>query len=421
MPNATPSPDRERDLRMAPSRFPSLARLVQFAVAITLLAAAGASEPNQPVRRAGFDIQRFELAGADSLPESVLQACVADAIGTNVPLPRVRTALERIQRAYQDAGYPEARVTIHKQVITNGTAVVSVSPGEKTSSTVPPATSTATSTASTSATQAPKTPPRTFEVRAYRVEGNTLIPNDALERILSPATGTNVTLAAIQKAVGNLQLAYRERGFATVGVALPQQRITNASVRVVVNEGLLTDVRVTGNRYFSSNNVLRALPSLKTNQVLNGRVFQRELDLANQDRDRQIYPTLGPGPEPGTSALDLRVKDRLPLHGRLEVNNQSTPGTPEWRINGSLQYNNLWQREHQLGLSAGFTPEDPRAATSPQTISLTAPSSPTTGPITGCRSARRNRCRSGSTVPPSLVTTNPPISSGCHPPKAAPT
>jgi hypothetical protein len=90
---------------------------------------------------------------------------------------------------------------------------------------------------------------------------------------------------------------------------------------------------------------------------LNSRVFQGELDIANRNRDRQIYPTIGPGPEPGTSALTLRVKDRLPLHGRLEVNNQSTPGTPDWRINSSLSYANLWQREHQVGLSYGFTPE----------------------------------------------------------------
>ena len=83
----------------------------------------------------------------------------------------------------------------------------------------------------------------------------------------------------------------------------------------------------------------------------------RELDIANQNRDRQIYPVIGPGPEPGTSALTLRVKDRLPIHGRLEVNNQTPPGTPEWRVNTSVQHRNLWQREHQAGLSYGFAPE----------------------------------------------------------------
>jgi len=203
-------------------------------------------------------------------------------------------------------------------------------------------------------------------VRRYEVTGNTLLKPEVIDQVLSSAIGTNVTLGQIQKAVGDLQLAYRERGFATVGVGLPQQQLTNATVRVQVTEGRLVDVRVLGNRYFSSNNVLRALPAVRESvawkdQVLNSRVFQQELDTANQNRDRQIYPTIIPGPEPGSSALSLKVKDRLPLHGRVEVNNQATPGTPEWRINSSVNYNNLWQREHQVGLSYGFTPEEFKA------------------------------------------------------------
>ena len=49
---------------------------------------------------------------------------------------------------------------------------------------------------------------------------------------------------------------------------------------------------------------------------INSHVFQRELDLANANRDRQVYPVIGPGLEPGTSELTLKVKDRFPLHAR---------------------------------------------------------------------------------------------------------
>jgi len=99
------------------------------------------------------------------------------------------------------------------------------------------------------------------------------------------------------------------------------------------------------------------LPSVRTNIFLNGRILQRELDLANQKPRPSDLPDAQPRPGAGTSALTLKVKDRLPVHGRLELNNYATPGTPEWRVNASAQYNNLWQREHQLGLSYGFSPE----------------------------------------------------------------
>ena len=216
--------------------------------------------------------------------------------------------------------------------------------------------STSTNAASAAAQSSTNGP--VFEVRRYEIVGNSLLSQATLEGIFTNAIGPAVNLDQIRKVLSGLQLAYRERGYATVAVSLPQQQLTNATVRVKVTEGILTDITVTGNRYFSSNNVMRSLPSLRTNVVLNSQIFQQELDLANANRDRQIYPVIEPGEEPGTTALNLKVKDRLPLHGKFELNNYSTPGTPDLRMNLNAQYNNLWQLEHQVGLQYGFSPQE---------------------------------------------------------------
>ncbi|MEJ0088551.1 MAG: helix-turn-helix domain-containing protein [Limisphaerales bacterium] len=203
-----------------------------------------------------------------------------------------------------------------------------------------------------------------FTVNKYLVTGNTILPPAFIGGILTnvpDAFGTNVTFDGIQAALGDLQMAYRERGFVTVSVRLPPQKLTNGAVKVQVTEAPLAAINVTGNRWFSTENVLRALPSLHTNMLLNSHVFQRELDLANASRDRQIYPVIIPGPEPGTSALTLKVKDVFPLHGRVEVNNDSTPGTPTLRVNSSLQYDNLWDWNHQVGVQYSFSPEQMKA------------------------------------------------------------
>jgi len=155
-----------------------------------------------------------------------------------------------------------------------------------------------------------------------------------------------------------LQTAYRERGFVTVSVGLPPQKLTNATVKIKVTEGRLAAIKVQGNNHFSTENVLRALPSLHTNMLLNSHVFQRELDMANANRDRQIYPVIGPGLEPGTSELLLKVKDRFPIHSRVELNNTGTPGTPDDRVSFNAQYGNLWQLEHQVGVQYTFSPLD---------------------------------------------------------------
>lgn len=199
-----------------------------------------------------------------------------------------------------------------------------------------------------------------FAVEHYVVSGNTVLAPKIMSQVLTNidgAFGTNVSFDGVRTAVEQLQKAYRERGYVTVAVGLPQQKLRNATVKVKVTEGRLAAINVTGNRYFSSNNVMRALPSLHPNMLLNGPIFQAELNRANANRDRQIYPVIGPGPEPGTSALSLKVKDQLPLHGKLEFNNQNSPGTPDLRVNASVEEDNLWQQEHSLGVQYGFSPE----------------------------------------------------------------
>jgi hemolysin activation/secretion protein len=196
-----------------------------------------------------------------------------------------------------------------------------------------------------------------FLVKGYAIQGNTLLDREELSRIFTDYTGPAVTFDTIRKALAELQLAYRGRGYITVNVSLPQQQLTNGIVKVRVTEGRLADIQISGNHYYSSNNIMSALPSLQTNMLLNSLVLQQELDKANSSKDRQIYPEVAPGPEPGTTALRLKVKDRLPLHARAELNNYSTPGTPELRFNTAAQYNNLWQLDHQLGVQYAFSPE----------------------------------------------------------------
>lgn len=193
-------------------------------------------------------------------------------------------------------------------------------------------------------------------VQTYHVEGNTVL-SPADFGMLSNYTG-EVDFPHLREGLGKLQLRYRNLGFPTISVTLPQQKLTNGVVRVKVVEGKISDIVVTGNRYYSTGNIRRALPSLTTNVLLNTKWFQPELDRANQNQNRQIYPVIAPGPEPGTTALTLKVKDQFPLHGHMELNDYSTPETPLLRLDTALQYDNLWQLNHQIGLDYNFSPQE---------------------------------------------------------------
>jgi hemolysin activation/secretion protein len=197
-----------------------------------------------------------------------------------------------------------------------------------------------------------------FLVSRYEVTGNTLLPKKVLDGIFARHTGTNITFDDVASAEKELQLEYHNRGYDTISVTIPQQRLTNGVFKIRVFEGRLAEILVTGNRFYSSNNVRRALPGLKTNIFLNSKLLQPQLDLANANQDRQIYPEIHPGPDSNTTTLILRVKDRLPLHAKLEANNQNTPGTPDMRLTASAAYNDLWELNHAIGVQYTFSEQE---------------------------------------------------------------
>jgi hypothetical protein len=208
----------------------------------------------------------------------------------------------------------------------------------------------------TTETNSPPARAKGLTVTGYQVEGNTVLPPQEFD-VLTNFTGTNLDFPRLREGLVKLQLRYHDLGFPTISVTLLPQKLTNGIVKVKVVEGRLSKINITGNTHFSDENIHRALPSLTTNILLNTKWFQPELDQANQNRDRQIYPVISPGADPGTTELTLKVKDRLPLHGHVEVNDKSSPGTPLLRLDTAVQYANLWEREHQVGFDYNFSPQ----------------------------------------------------------------
>jgi hemolysin activation/secretion protein len=69
-----------------------------------------------------------------------------------------------------------------------------------------------------------------------------------------------------------------------------------------------------------------------------------------------VSPILKPGRTPGSLDVELSVKDQLPLHGDVEVDNYSSPFTNQDRASASIHYDNLWQRQHSLAISYQAAP-----------------------------------------------------------------
>jgi hemolysin activation/secretion protein len=391
-------------------RFSFLVLLVCWMLMSASQLVAAESSPDENLH---FNVSGYVVSGNVPLTAGTLDAIFSRHTGTNVDLKEIVRAAADLQSENAREGYPEISVAIMPGQIAKGVVTLNIfqaanpqivvagrrylETGEMAEvETNPPATADANEIATAPAVSQPLPPaspedlakaqsallqamadlaarekdkrihvvstnagPR-FDVEKYLVMGNSVLKPQIISMILTNidgAFGTNVSFDGIRTALAQLQEAYRERGFVTVAVGLPQQKLTNATVKIQVSEGRLAAINVKGNNYFSSNNVMRALPSLHTNAILNGVIFQAELNRANANQDRQIYPVISPGLDPDTSELTLKVKDRLPLHAKMDFNNESSPGTPVLRINSSAVYDNLWQMEHSLGVQYGFSPE----------------------------------------------------------------
>lgn len=203
-------------------------------------------------------------------------------------------------------------------------------------------------------------PESRFDVWEYRVLGNSVLAPREIEATVYGHLGPQKTLADVETVREALEGLYRDRGYGTVFVDIPEQDVVDGLVRLRVTEGRLDEVRVTGPRYFSAGQIRNALPSLATGEVVNLEQLQDELALVNrQSGDRQVTPVLKAGAAPGTVNVDLRVKDELPLHASVEVNDRYTADTSRTRAGVNLSYDNLFQKFHRLSLQYQTAPEEP--------------------------------------------------------------
>ena len=200
--------------------------------------------------------------------------------------------------------------------------------------------------------------PTGFELKTFVVEGSTLLPQEKIEEVLGKYKGRGRQMADLERARGALEKAYQALGFPTIVVTIPEQTIDDGTVRMQVIEGRLLEIRVTGNQYYPRYQILQKLPSVRLGNLIEEKQLVKELDAVNANPDLKVTPVLKPGSEPGRVGLELKVKDRLPLHVKVTADNKGPFTTPRNRMTLEASYSNLWNADHIMSLQTTQTPTD---------------------------------------------------------------
>lgn len=199
---------------------------------------------------------------------------------------------------------------------------------------------------------------RPMFIREFRVVGAKTLPRIEVEEAVYPFLGPGRTFDDVENARAALEKAYHEKGFKATQVIIPEQTGRGGVVILQAYEGKVATLRVTGARYFLPSRIKQQARSLAVGKVINFNDVTREVVALSQSADRRVEPKLTPAGEPGEFDIDLNVTDKLPLHGRVELNNRQSPNTTALRVDGSVSYGNLWQRGHSIGGSFQVSPED---------------------------------------------------------------
>jgi hemolysin activation/secretion protein len=197
-----------------------------------------------------------------------------------------------------------------------------------------------------------------FDVFEYRVDGNSVLGNGDIEKAVYPYMGEQKTIEDVEKARSALEKTYQDAGYLTVSVSIPQQEVNTGVVHLQVTEGKVEHLQIVDSHYNTPSEIKSRTPQFAEGTVPHFPTAEKELGTLNRNQNRQVTPVLRPGRSPGTVEVDLQVKDKLPLHGNLELNDRYSPNTTELRLNAGLKYENLFQKDHSLGLNVQVSPED---------------------------------------------------------------
>lgn len=198
----------------------------------------------------------------------------------------------------------------------------------------------------------------TLTIYEYQITGNTLLDPRDIERVLEPFLGENQEVNSIEKAAKKIERLYKDKGYPTVYVNIPEQDVRNGIIKMGIVEGKVARLRITGANYYTLSGIRNELPAVKEGQTPYFPDFQQQLSKINaRSQHLKVTPVLKPGKSPGSVEIELKVKDELPWVNQLTLSNYNSANTTRPRLEFNTAFNNLWQKDHGISLQYQTSPE----------------------------------------------------------------
>lgn len=190
------------------------------------------------------------------------------------------------------------------------------------------------------AVSAPEVSGVTFVLKEVRITGMTLFKPEEFTPAYRKYIDKEVTFKDINDIADIVRSKYKAKGYLTTNIYVPEQEIAGGVVEIKVVEGRMGNLMIEGNKWFTKNIIAKYFHA-KKNEILNIKTFQRDILRLNQNPDLQVRAVIGPGKEPQTSDITLKVEDKFPYHVGAGTDDMGTRLTGKYRTSVSARSSNL--------------------------------------------------------------------------------
>jgi hemolysin activation/secretion protein len=176
-------------------------------------------------------------------------------------------------------------------------------------------------------------------VKAFSLTGNTLIDTPALQAVLLPWVGKEISFAELQQATNAIAEAYRARGW-FARPQLPAQDVSSGVIQINIIEGRLGAVRID-----DGGKALRVERHLVTDTMtarqkpgapLNLDALDRSTNILNDTPGLAVATILAPGKTTGDTDAVVKVQDKPLYSGTATLDNQGALATGADKLSASL-------------------------------------------------------------------------------------
>jgi hemolysin activation/secretion protein len=189
-----------------------------------------------------------------------------------------------------------------------------------------------------------------FEITRYQVQGNTLLPEKDIDQLLAPYTGKDRDFGSVEKALEALEAAYRDKGYSIVRVVLPEQELNQGVVTIKVVENKIGKITVSGNKFFTDDNIKNSIPALQIGQTPVMAEVSANVKVANEDPAKKTVVQLQTGDQEGLVNANLKVVDEKKWSGSVAVDNTGDEITGRNRLTVMVQNANVGGWDHVLSM-----------------------------------------------------------------------